>query len=127
MIEVGKHFEFEAAHFLPHERYGKCQNVHGHTYKLTIKVGVCSNEQTTLVDHMVINFTELSAIVKKHIIERFDHTVLNESTGLEFPTAEELVLFFVKILQGYLPENVDLNQVVLYETSNSFAIWNWKN
>lgn len=120
MIEAGKHFEFEAAHFLPHARYGKCQKLHGHSYKLTVKV---SPFDERLLHHMVMNFSELSAIVKKKIIEKFDHTVLNESTGLEFPTAENLVVLFDELLGPELPAYVQLDELVLYETANSFAIW----
>lgn len=34
---VLKEFEFDAAHYLP-EYNGKCERLHGHTYKLVVKV-----------------------------------------------------------------------------------------
>ena len=37
-ITITRHFSFDAAHYLPgHE--GKCQNLHGHTYKLEVTIG----------------------------------------------------------------------------------------
>ena len=32
-----KEFDFDAAHFLPNYN-GKCEHLHGHTYKLVVKV-----------------------------------------------------------------------------------------
>ena len=34
---VLKEFEFDAAHYLPSYN-GKCEHLHGHTYKLVVKV-----------------------------------------------------------------------------------------
>ena len=47
---VLKEFEFDAAHYLP-EYNGKCERLHGHTYKLVVKV-----EGTPDKEGMVIDF-----------------------------------------------------------------------
>lgn len=41
---VLKEFEFDAAHYLP-EYNGKCERLHGHTYKLVVKVPKRIQEQ----------------------------------------------------------------------------------
>ena len=54
---VLKEFEFDAAHYLP-EYNGKCERLHGHTYKLVVKV-----EGTPDKEGMVIDFIRLKNIV----------------------------------------------------------------
>ena len=39
------------------------------------------------------------------------------------PTAENMVVYFADILHHKLPEEVELESVVLYETANSYAEW----
>ena len=54
---------------------GKCQNLHGHTYKLEITV---SDDPIRggAKDGMVMDFTDLKAAVKKHITDPFDHAFI---------------------------------------------------
>jgi 6-pyruvoyltetrahydropterin/6-carboxytetrahydropterin synthase len=72
---------FVAAHRLketPSLKTGKCKNLHGHTYFVTIQI-----ETDRLVDGMVIDFGEL-----KEIINQLDHQFLNDF--LDNPTTENL-------------------------------------
>jgi len=114
---ITKKFEFEAAHKLPDkELYGKCRNLHGHTYKLEVTI---SGE--VQADGMVINFTDLKKAVKENIIDICDHRYLNDVFPDVITTAESLVHIFWTILSTKLPEAVELEKLVLYETSNSFV------
>ena len=77
---VLKEFEFDAAHYLP-EYNGKCERLHGHTYKLVVKV-----EGTPDKEGMVIDFIRLKNIVKEEVLSKLDHACLNDI--LKQPSAE---------------------------------------
>lgn len=113
---IAKYFEFEAAHQLPlKECYGKCSNLHGHTYKLVIEVEGEVNELG-----WVMNFKDLKQIVNEKVINKYDHSFLNDF--FKISTAENIIL---KIKDDLEPEIVKLNcklySIKLYETGNSYA------
>ena len=115
MMIIAKHFEFEAAHKLPDRLiYGQCADLHGHTYKLTIEI-----KGEVLPNGMVMNFKDLKAIVKKEVIDKYDHAYLNEFFYI--PTAEIMVQQIGMDVKANLPSGVNLHSVTLYETSNSYA------
>ena len=61
-MKITKIFTFDSSHMLDgHD--GKCQNLHGHTYKLEITVSA-PIIQGGAKDGMVMDFTDLKAIVK---------------------------------------------------------------
>jgi len=73
-MKITKIFTFDSSHMLDgHD--GKCQNLHGHTYKLEITV---SDDPIRggAKDGMVMDFTDLKAIVKQHITDPFDHAFI---------------------------------------------------
>lgn len=73
-MKITKIFTFDSSHMLDgHD--GKCQNLHGHTYKLEITVsdGIIKGGAK---DGMVMDFTDLKAIVKQHITDPFDHAFI---------------------------------------------------
>lgn len=84
-LKVTKQFGFEAAHFLT-KYHGKCERMHGHSYKLFITV-----EGPLQENGMVIDFVILKKIVKEKIIEKFDHQCLNDF--FENPTAENVAVW----------------------------------
>jgi len=84
-LKVTKQFDFEAAHFLT-KYHGKCERLHGHSYKLFVTV-----EGPLQENGMVIDFVILKKIVKERIIEKFDHQSLNDF--FENPTAENVVVW----------------------------------
>ena len=65
-----KKFYFDAAHYTPGVE-GKCQNIHGHTYRLDVEVEGEINKATG----MVIDFLVLKKIVKR-IVEEYDHKII---------------------------------------------------
>lgn len=118
-ISITKRFTFEAAHFLADKSFGKCERVHGHSYQLFVTVSA-----EKLENSMVMNFSDLSTIVKENIIDKVDHFLLNDVfPEVKFPTSENIVLKFVEILENKLPEGISLEKVKLSETSNSFVEW----
>ena len=79
MFRVSKEFSFDMAHLLDgHD--GKCQNLHGHTYKLQVEVA-----GDLLVDgakkSMVMDFSDLKVVVKKAILDPMDHAFIYDQTS----------------------------------------------
>ena len=89
---VTRAFTFEAAHQLPWHK-GKCQRLHGHSYRLEVTV-----EGPVRPDGMVVDFAELREVVDRDIVSRYDHQYLNDF--LDNPTAELLAQEIWKLLEA---------------------------
>lgn len=99
---VTKIFSFDAAHNLTNY-YGKCERLHGHTYKLEVTL-----EGDVQSNGMVIDFVVLKRIVKKHVLDRLDHQYLNDV--LENPSAERVIAWIwdqLRDLPRLLKEEMD--------------------
>ena len=141
-IRITKQFEFETGHAL-YGYDGKCKNVHGHSYKLSVTVIGNPIADTSNVKYgMVIDFTDLKKIVQEEIVDQFDHaTVFNKNTPhIELaeelekrghsiilvdyqPTSEMMLVDFSKRLKKRLPKNIRLHNLKLQETGSSNAEW----
>ena len=141
-IRITKEFSFETGHAL-YGYDGKCKNVHGHSYKLSVTViGVPITDRTNVKFGMVIDFSDLKKIVKEEIVDHFDHaTVFNETTPhielahelknlghhvilLDYqPTSENMVIDFAEKIKNRLPAPIQLHSLKLQETDSSFAEW----
>jgi len=133
---VVKRFEFPYGHRLLNHK-GSCRYIHGHNAIVEVELS------SGLVDDMgvVIDFSEMNQKIKKYIEENLDHafiynkrdTVVVELLKLcpdqkvfelsENPTAENLAkhLYYVcKKLFNY-NNGIEVESVVFYETSNSYA------
>lgn len=141
-IRITKQFTFETGHAL-YGYDGKCRNVHGHSYKLSVTViGSPITDQSNVKYGMVIDFSDLKKIVKEDIVDIFDHaTVFNKNTPhvelakeLETrghhvilvdyqPTSENMVIDFAEKIKSRLPENIKLFSLRLQETESSYAEW----
>ena len=105
---ITKTFRFESAHHLPGHS-GKCARPHGHSYRLEVTVGGSLDD-----NGIVIDFSDLSAIVQHAVLDVFDHTYLNEL--LPNPTAE---LIAQDIWDRLTSAGAALDRIVLWETENS--------
>lgn len=141
-IRITKQFNFETGHAL-YGYDGKCKNVHGHSYKLSVTViGEPINDVSNVKYGMVIDFGDLKKIVKEDIVDIFDHaTVFNQNTPhIELakelqdrghhvilvdyqPTSENMVVDFAEKIQNRLPKTIQLHSLKLQETETSFAEW----
>jgi len=77
-MKITKEFRFEASHKLDTNDkcdYGPCSNLHGHSYKMYVTVEGEINPNT----FMLINFKDLKEVVNSEIVDRIDHTHLNDS------------------------------------------------
>jgi 6-pyruvoyltetrahydropterin/6-carboxytetrahydropterin synthase len=102
-MRLCREFYFDAAHYIPHYK-GKCEKLHGHTYKLEVVI-----EGDIKKDGMIIDFSKLKDIVEKEIIEKLDHQALNDL--FENPTAEHIVEWIASQLEDKLP----LSSIKLWE------------
>lgn len=110
--EIFKEFTFEAAHHLPNVPDGhKCARLHGHSYRVEIRVGGEVGEESG----WVFDFADLSAAFKP-LRAQLDHYYLNEVPGLENPTSEVLAKW---IWDRMLPVLPGLMEVVVRETCTS--------
>ena len=141
-IRITKQFNFETGHAL-YGYDGKCRNVHGHSYKLSVTVSGTPIDDTSHVKYgMVIDFSDLKKIVKEEIVDVFDHaTVFNKNTPhvdlarelksrghnvllVDYqPTSEMMVIDFAEKIKSRLPKNIKLYSLKLQETATSFAEW----
>lgn len=106
-----KEFTFEAAHVLPRHS-GKCSRLHGHSWRLNVELSGDRIGNTG----MLRDFTDISDVVNPILESHLDHCFLNDTTGLENPTSEELARWIYIRLQPALPE---LSAVEISETCTS--------
>ncbi len=129
-VSVFRVEHFNAAHRLnnpawdevTNERvFGKCNNpnYHGHNYELVVKVSGIPDLTTGYVYDLKL----LSDLIKKYVLEKFDHKNLNEDT-VEFknlnPSAENIAIVIYNILRDKIDNKFDL-QIRLYETPRNFV------
>jgi 6-pyruvoyltetrahydropterin/6-carboxytetrahydropterin synthase len=129
-VAVFRKEHFNAAHRLnnpnwsdeKNERvYGKCNNFnyHGHNYDLIVQVTGEIDPETGYVMDMKV----LSDLIKKEVLDKFDHKNLNLDTE-EFknlnPSAENIAIVIYEKLRAKLLTNLDL-KIRLYETERNFV------
>lgn len=101
---------FQAAHFLK-EYKGKCEKIHGHTFKVEVRVAVSELDDTGIG----IDFAE----IKKKLAEILpDHTLLNEIYDFN-PSAENLARRFFSDLKKFFP----VLQVTVWESDDASATY----
>ncbi|MBN2652480.1 MAG: 6-carboxytetrahydropterin synthase QueD [Spirochaetales bacterium] len=114
-IDVTKIFTFDSAHSLV-DYDGACQYLHGHTYKLEVTV---RGERDS--SGMVIDFTDLKAVVKENVLDLMDHKFLNEVFDFN-TTCENMIVWIFDILNRKISDNrLFLQKIVLWETPTCFA------
>lgn len=141
LIRVTKEFPFEMSHVLWNYD-GPCKNVHGHSYRLFVTIaGQPVDNSENPKNGMVMDFSDLKSIVRKQIIDLFDHSVVlsnkierdkaetfkslfgNTVLVSYQPTCENLVADFASRIAPHLPAGVKLHSLKLHETATSFAEW----
>ena len=112
---ISKDFKFDAAHNLIHY-HGKCEKLHGHTYRLRVVL-----EGQPDSEGMIIDFIELKHIVNERVISRLDHAYLNEI--IPQPSAENIALWiWGELDEKVRRENCKLYEVHVWETETSCVI-----
>lgn len=142
-IVISKDFTFDCAHMLS-KHSGDCASLHGHTYRLSVKVtGYLTEDKGSSSEGMVIDYGTLSSIVKQVVISKFDHAFIYDVgcslsctisellkarnlRVLELPcrsTAENLCIYIATLIRKSLPKGIKLVEVVIWETPNSSATY----
>ncbi len=141
LIRITKEFKFEMAHAL--KGYdGPCKNIHGHSYSLNVTIaGTPITDENNPKLGMIMDFGDLKKIVRKAVIDIFDHAlVLNNKMPngvvsemqqhferiilLDYqPTSELMVADFADRIKVLLPDNITLKHLLLRETITSYAEW----
>lgn len=114
-MEIFKEFRFEAAHRLPKtpNKLHKCRRLHGHSYRVEIHVSGKPEPETGWI-------MDFSVITKawQPLHDRLDHYYLNDISGLENPTSENLARWI------WCTINLDgLIAVVVRETCTSGCVY----
>ncbi len=121
---------------------GPCRNVHGHSYELLVTLsGVPLQDKNSPKCGMVMDYKDLKTIVKEHIINNYDHSLVLssahdagsiENLKKEFekvivvdyqPTNENLIIDIADTLKKLLPGNVILHSLKLRETATAYSEW----
>ncbi len=118
MFEVRVTADFAAAHFL-RDYNGKCENLHGHNYKVYAHVrGEVLNEGGMLLD-----FTKLKGALRK-VIADLDHTNLNDISYFDQnPSAERIAMYIYEhIIKLLSAQGVELSWSERKKTAWLYAI-----
>lgn len=125
MFEVRITDDFAAAHFL-RDYNGKCENLHGHNYKVYVHV-----EGNKLDEGgMLLDFTLLKTALKE-VLSKIDHTNLNDIAIFDQnPSAERIAVYIYKNMLKVLSEkgldlsknsNRRISKVDVFETDKNRA------
>jgi len=121
MFEVTVEDTFAAGHALRGYR-GKCENPHGHNYKVRVTL---EGEKLDGIG-LLFDFKDLKAVMAD-IIDRLDHQYLNdiEPFKAENPSAENLARYFYQETTGKLRSatngRVRVKDVIVWETDTTTA------
>ena len=121
MFEVSVEHSFAAGHFLRNYK-GKCENLHGHNYKIQVTV------RGEKLDNagMLTDFVELKRLLRA-IAEPLDHVLLNEIEPFTEwnPSAEYIALYFCQKLQAGLAQTnpIEVAEVKVWETDIQSATY----
>lgn len=127
MYEVTVEQTFAAGHSL-REYKGKCENIHGHNYRVRVTV---EGEQLNNIG-LLVDFVDLKKAVRT-VVDRLDHQFINDLEPFTTvnPSAENLARYFYDQVSAalQLEENsfnqhpVRISQVKIWETDTSIAVY----
>ena len=121
MFEVTVEQTFAAGHALRNYR-GKCENVHGHNYRVRVTVAGDQLDATGLL----VDFLEVNRLIGG-VVEYLDHQFINDLPPFDAlnPSAENIAKYFYDRVSGGLKTGVAarVSQVQIWETDTSSAVY----
>ncbi|WP_304235265.1 6-carboxytetrahydropterin synthase [Jiulongibacter sediminis] len=131
MIRITRREYFNAAHRLYNpkwsaeknwEVFGPCSRMHGHNWELFVTVEGEVEEDTGFV----MDLKKLKDLVREVIIDKVDHTYLNDDVDFLkgiLPSCENFAIAVWNILEPVIKERygVQLYEIKLQETENHYA------
>jgi len=111
---ITKSFEFDAAHNLV-EYKGKCEKLHGHTYRLDVSLEGEPDEEG-----MIVDFKDIERVVIEKVLNKLDHDYINDT--IKQPSAENIAIW----IWGQLKDcfDVKLHEIKVYESKDSWVSYN---
>ncbi len=109
---VSREFSFAAAHNLP-RYHGKCERLHGHTFKVRITVKAPLDAWSG----MAFDFHHLKGPVEERVVKVLDHTYINET--IANPSAEFMAAWIWEQLK-----DLPLHEVTVWETPTCSVTYN---
>jgi 6-pyruvoyltetrahydropterin/6-carboxytetrahydropterin synthase len=120
MFEVSVEETFAAGHALRNYR-GKCENVHGHNYR--VQVTVEGGELNAI--GLLVDFADVKRLIRG-VVERLDHRFLNDLAPFDTmnPSAENLARYFYdEISRGLGVSAPRVREVKIWETDITSATY----
>jgi len=123
MFELTVEREFASGHYLRNYK-GKCENPHGHNYKVRVTLVGRELDQAGLL----LDFTLLKQVMRP-VIDRLDHAMLNEiEPFIELnPSAENIARFFYDETSRQVAEmtggRVRVKDCTIWETDSTTATY----
>ena len=122
MFEVSVEETFAAAHNLRNYK-GKCENLHGHNYK--VRVVVAGKELDSV--GLVFDFVQLKQVIQG-VIRSLDHKYLNELSPFDKlnPSAENLARHIYDEATRQLPQapnGAGISSITVWETETTAATY----
>jgi 6-pyruvoyltetrahydropterin/6-carboxytetrahydropterin synthase len=124
MFEVSADQTFAAGHALRGYQ-GKCENVHGHNYRVRVTL---QGEELNSIG-LLVDFVDIKRAMKE-IIEYWDHKFINDLPPFDKlnPTAENMAWWFCQQMQeklqgGLAQVPVTIKEVTLWETEKNIAVY----
>jgi len=120
MFEISVDYTFAAGHALRGYK-GKCENVHGHNYK--VRVNVAGEEVNDI--GLLIDFVDLRAAIKT-MVEAWDHRFLNDLPPFDKlnPSAENMAQVFYEGIESEVKKhNAFVSSVTVWETDTTSATY----
>jgi 6-pyruvoyltetrahydropterin/6-carboxytetrahydropterin synthase len=119
MYKVSVVSTFSAAHFLENYK-GKCENLHGHNWKVEASVA----SDTLNASSLVMDFSDLKNKLQQ-VLDALDHALLNdlECFKSSSPTSEVIAHYIFSQLKGEIPPRYTLEEVKVWEKDTSCATY----
>jgi 6-pyruvoyltetrahydropterin/6-carboxytetrahydropterin synthase len=120
MFQVSVEETFSAGHALRGYK-GKCENVHGHNYRVQITLEGPQLDNIGLL----VDFTRVKQVMRE-VIKRLDHQFINELEPFTSvnPSAENMAKYFFEEVSSQLkdlPPGALVKDVVIWETDTAYA------
>ena len=121
MFEVSVEQTFAAGHALRNYK-GKCENVHGHNYRVRITVQGDRLDSTGLL----VDFLDVKGLIGG-VVDYLDHQFINDLPPFNElnPSAENIAKYFYDRVSGGLKNEVPVrvSEVKVWETDTSSAVY----
>ena len=121
MFEVSVEETFAAGHALRHYR-GKCENVHGHNYRVQVTLEGPDLDSVGLL----VDFVQVKKLIQA-VVDKLDHRFLNEVPPFDVlnPSAENMARYFFEEIAGGMGQTspVRVAAVKIWETDTTSATY----